>query len=234
MLTKQHECPDMQRIGDSEGGWMTCIMPYINKDSVVYSFGLGNDPAFDLTFIRRYGAVVHAFDPTPTGENLYNEWDNKPKEWIFHDWGLYKADENMTFLAPRGHDQYSIKNWDGKYNDGVKVERQGYRLSTIMKLLGHRHIDVCKIDIEGSEWGIIDDLLENKPDIDQIFLEFHFFDLDETDYFSVQVTEYIKKLNSLGYKWFFKNNFRQLGKRYNPPGKYNYVEYSFIRPRINP
>eukprot|EP00002_Diphylleia_rotans_P028528 TRINITY_DN5764_c0_g1_i4.p1 TRINITY_DN5764_c0_g1~~TRINITY_DN5764_c0_g1_i4.p1 ORF type:complete len:115 (+),score=14.45 TRINITY_DN5764_c0_g1_i4:206-550(+) len=114
------------------------------------------------------------------------------------------------------------------------MELYRYRLSTIMKLLGHRHIDVCKIDIEGSEWGIIDDLLENKPDIDQIFLEFHFFDLDETDYFSVQVTEYIKKLNSLGYKWFFKNNFRQLGKRYNPPGKYNYVEYSFIRPRINP
>eukprot|EP00002_Diphylleia_rotans_P010837 TRINITY_DN2142_c0_g1_i1.p1 TRINITY_DN2142_c0_g1~~TRINITY_DN2142_c0_g1_i1.p1 ORF type:complete len:295 (+),score=63.90 TRINITY_DN2142_c0_g1_i1:51-935(+) len=230
MLVRQYECPHIEKIGNSEGGWTTCITPTINRESVIYSFGLGNDPAFDLTFIRKYGPVVHAFDPTPTGENLFARWKDKPPQWIFHSWGLHKADENMTFLAPKGHDQYSVKNWDGKYKDDKKIIRPGYRLTTIMKKLGHKHIDVCKVDIEGSEWGIIDDLLENKPDVDQLFFEFHFFDLDKTDHYSVQVTQFIEKLNSIGYKWFFRNSFRQLGKRYNPPGEFNYVEYSFIRP----
>eukprot|EP00001_Collodictyon_triciliatum_P029027 05271_4 len=88
-------------MGSGDGGWATCITPNIDKNSVIYSFGLGNDPGFDLSLIRKYGPIVHAFDPTPTGENLYDRWEDKPSQWIFHHWGLHKADENMTFLAPR-------------------------------------------------------------------------------------------------------------------------------------
>jgi len=33
--------------------------------AVVYSLGIGEDISFDLALIEKYGARVHAFDPTP-------------------------------------------------------------------------------------------------------------------------------------------------------------------------
>jgi len=36
----------------------------IRRDSVVYSFGVGDSVGWDLEMIERFGATVHAFDPT--------------------------------------------------------------------------------------------------------------------------------------------------------------------------
>ncbi|HEX7718479.1 MAG TPA: hypothetical protein VF389_01635, partial [Woeseiaceae bacterium] len=46
------------------GGWW--FHPdTLHIDSIVYSFGIGEDVEFDLFLIERFGLVVHAFDPTP-------------------------------------------------------------------------------------------------------------------------------------------------------------------------
>ncbi len=58
-----------------------------------------------------------------------------------------------------------------------------------MKTLGHKRLDVCKVDIEGSEWGLLDDIIHNKLQIDQIFFEFHGFDFDPEDGYSEKVFE---------------------------------------------
>eukprot|EP00002_Diphylleia_rotans_P028535 TRINITY_DN5764_c0_g3_i1.p1 TRINITY_DN5764_c0_g3~~TRINITY_DN5764_c0_g3_i1.p1 ORF type:complete len:320 (+),score=67.36 TRINITY_DN5764_c0_g3_i1:51-1010(+) len=214
IMDRQYDCPKIEKIGDTEGGWHTCILPTLGKKSVVYSFGLGSDPSFDLTFISKFGGIVHAFDPTPTGEECYESSIHKTDKWIFHSWGLSGADGNMTFLSPKGgHGQYSIKNWDGKYNPDRTIIRPGFRLETIMKKLGHSEIDICKVDIEGSEWGVIDDLAKSTFHAKQLFFEFHFFDLDKTDYYSEKLTAVISKLNALGYKWFHRNDFRTLGNK---------------------
>eukprot|EP00002_Diphylleia_rotans_P040358 TRINITY_DN9543_c0_g1_i1.p1 TRINITY_DN9543_c0_g1~~TRINITY_DN9543_c0_g1_i1.p1 ORF type:complete len:267 (-),score=34.34 TRINITY_DN9543_c0_g1_i1:353-1153(-) len=183
---QQFKCPHVEKIGETEGGWFTCITPTLNKKSVVYSFGLGNDPMFDLRFIEKFGGIVHAFDPTPTGYNLYKKWEKKPKQWIYHEWGINGEDGNMSFVSPAIYDQYSIRDWDGTFDKSAKIIRQGYKLSTIMKLLGHQHIDICKIDVEGSEWLILQDLVENPPNVDQLFIEFHYFDLTPKDNYSPQ------------------------------------------------
>ena len=45
--------------------------------------------------------------------------------------------------------------------------------STIISELGHTHIDVLKMDIEGSEFLVIDDILNSDISITQILIEFH-------------------------------------------------------------
>jgi hypothetical protein len=52
------------RLGSDYGGW-DVVLDGITKDSVVYSFGIGDDASFDLELIDRYNLVIHAFDPTP-------------------------------------------------------------------------------------------------------------------------------------------------------------------------
>jgi FkbM family methyltransferase len=47
------------------------------------------------------------------------------------------------------------------------------RLQTIFQSLGHKHVDVLKMDIEGSEYEVIDDLCDLHLRIDQVLVEFH-------------------------------------------------------------
>jgi hypothetical protein len=56
------ECPQVHH--GSYGGWV--VNPeLIRADSVVYSFGLGEDVSFDLALIETYGVEVHGFEPDP-------------------------------------------------------------------------------------------------------------------------------------------------------------------------
>jgi hypothetical protein len=59
-------------LGTVYGGWTICL-DGISESSIVYSFGVGEDASFDLAVIERYGAEVHAFDPTPSSI----DWVNK-------------------------------------------------------------------------------------------------------------------------------------------------------------
>ena len=43
------------------GGWLVCNRN-ISKDSIVYSFGVGEDVSFDLSLIRKYHLQVFAFE----------------------------------------------------------------------------------------------------------------------------------------------------------------------------
>jgi hypothetical protein len=47
------------------------------------------------------------------------------------------------------------------------------RLSTIARELGHEHIDVLKMDIEGAEYDVLVDLEKSSIRPVQILIEFH-------------------------------------------------------------
>ncbi len=78
---------------------------------------------------------------------------------------------------------------------GVKIlEIQGYTLQDVYHMLEKQHIDLLKMDIEGSEY----DVLLNSPDewfspIQNIAMEFH----EKTDYPRHSIL--INRLNALGY-----------------------------------
>jgi hypothetical protein len=42
-----------------------------------------------------------------------------------------------------------------------------------MKRNGHNHIDLLKIDIEGSEYEVLEDLLRRRLPVNQVLVEFH-------------------------------------------------------------
>src|SRR5262245_49383259 len=53
-----------ERFGSDYGGW-DVVATNICADSIVYSFGVGEDASFDMALIERFGLTIHAFDPTP-------------------------------------------------------------------------------------------------------------------------------------------------------------------------
>lgn len=169
-----HTCP-MVRLGSDYGGWS--INPeLISRDSVVYSFGIGEDISFDLALIDRFGVMVHGFDPTPRSI----EWVKKqgpggngvPAGFVLHEFGIADRDGVISFFAPDNPAHVSHTVVAGATR-GREISVPVRRLTTIMRVLGHDRIDLLKMDIEGAEYAVVDDLLKERVPIRQLLIEFH-------------------------------------------------------------
>ncbi len=158
------------RDGARSGVWTVCP-DGVTPDSVVYSFGVGDNIAWDLAMIRRFGVAVHAFDPTPASVRWVRA-QTLPPRFHFHEYGLAAHDGVVRFVAPRraGAVNYTPAA-DGAA--GALVTAPVRRLSTVWDQLGRRPIEILKMDIEGGEYDVIDDLLESGVPVRQLLVEFH-------------------------------------------------------------
>lgn len=157
--------------GARSGVWSVCPNG-LSADSIVYSFGVGDNLAWDLAMIERFGLTVHAFDPTPaclawiTGQNL-------PARFVFHPIGLAGHDGTLRAATPRSERDVNYRPVLHSSPHGDTVEIPVRRLATLMQQLGHERIDVLKMDIEGGEYAALADLVESRIPVRQLLVEFH-------------------------------------------------------------
>jgi len=161
----------MVRHGSEYGGWWICPNG-ISADSVVYSFGIGTDISFDLSLIATYGLTVHAFDPTPASI-AWLKAQQLPGPFKWQELGIAAYDGRATFFPPADptHVSHSVVPPVRSDRQGIDVEVR--RLSSIMGSLGHEHVDVLKLDIEGAEYEVVDDILAGPVRPRQLLIEFH-------------------------------------------------------------
>jgi len=187
---------DCKWYGTSYGGFYV-IPSLLNKSSIVYSFGTGRDISFDKACIRRHGSVVHAFDPTPKSI----EWIQSrklPGKFHFHPYGLSAMKSGpVEFFLPANPRAISGSMVLHKEVDAEKTVRVMMKtFDDIAWELNHSHIDVLKMDIEGSEYDVIDTILASTVTIDQILVEFHDRDFAQAEPKSIEA---IRKLSAKGY-----------------------------------
>ena len=157
-------------LGEPDASWTLCPAR-LGPASTVYSLGVGEDISFDLALIERFGVTVHAFDPTPR-TIAWLKTQTPPSEFIFHPWGVAAIDGASRFLPPSdpSNVSHSLLERDTPW---PAIEVPVLRLPTILPMLGHKRIDLLKMDIEGAEYAVIRDLLEAKIEIGQLLVEFH-------------------------------------------------------------
>lgn len=160
-----------QRLGSTYGGWHV-VPEGITADSVVYSFGIGEDISFDTAFIAMYGTTIHAFDPTPKSL-AWLRTQTLPPRLIVHDYGIAAFDGQIAFYPPENdaHVSHTVLNRPATKDRAIHVPVK--RLCTIMSELGHTSLDVLKMDIEGAEYDVIDDMLSSGIRPRQVLIEFH-------------------------------------------------------------
>lgn len=158
-------------LGSSYGGWPV-IDDSLNRNSVVYSFGLGQDITFDLALIKRYGCTVYGFDPTPRSLS-WLAGQQLPSEFRVMEWGLAARDGSLDLCAPARDDHVSFhcRGPGAPVSGAVPVPVR--RLATIMATLGHQRIDLIKMDIEGCEYEVLEDMIASNIIPHQILVEFH-------------------------------------------------------------
>lgn len=157
-------------LGDERAAWTFCP-GFLDRESVVYSVGVGEDISFDRELIERLGVSVHAFDPTPRSIAWAGS-QTLPERFVFHPYGVAAEDGLRRFNPPldRGHVSHTLLERNAS---AEAIEVPVRRLSTIMRELGHGAIDLLKMDIEGAEYEVIADLLACGADVRQLLVEFH-------------------------------------------------------------
>lgn len=158
-----------------EGGWRY-HPDALDRDSVVYSLGIGKDTDFDQALIRRFGLHVHAFDPTPSTADWLLEHP-QGAGFHFHPWAVTAADGTMTLYPRRRKDgrkssvMYTMVADGGAQADAIEVP--AFSLGSIASTLGHGRLDLLKMDIEGAEYDVLDTLADLTVKPRQLLVEFH-------------------------------------------------------------
>lgn len=142
-------------VGENDGRWLipSDLFP---ENSICYCVGVGVDCSFDIELAARFQANVFSFDPTPSSVE-YMQSVSHPR-LKFLPWGVWKHDGNIEIFPQQRN---SITNLSvtpsGSQEIGTTVPC--FRLKTIMEKLGHKHIDLLKIDIEGAWYEVLMDMV---------------------------------------------------------------------------
>jgi FkbM family methyltransferase len=187
-------------LGNRYAEWTFCP-DTLNESSVVYSFGVGEDISFDLQLMKRFHLHIHAFDPSPQSV----AWIHRqalPADFHFYPFGLASTDGEISFAEPADPGIHSLFATPSEEKAGTGLKQHVlpvHRLASIVQKLGHNKIDILKMDIEGAEYEVVEDIVASPVPVYQVLIEFH----HRFPYIGVNRTrEAISRLNRAGYKIF--------------------------------
>jgi FkbM family methyltransferase len=213
----------MQRFGTVYGGWNLPEDAAINTHSIVYSAGVGEDVSFDLLLQEKYGCQIVLIDPTHRSKTHFEEIQSyfATHKWSFSgdiqrdyfakingctpdfskfsylEKGLWSNADILKFYKPTNSKYVShtlIENMYSREFETVNVDS----VKNIMTALGHSHIDLLKMDIEGAEIVVLEQMLADKVYPKYLCVEFDLF-LKGRDNEN-KTSQIISKLQTAGYK----------------------------------
>jgi len=161
----------LQAVGDVKRkcAWMIHAED-LNEKSIVYSGGVGNEMSFERDLAKIFGCTVILCDPSPTGSETMSLPENQDPRLRFNPIAITSKCGVLSFAEPLNPDEGS---WFASAKSTATQEFPCINLPTLMAQNNHDYIDLLKIDIEGSEYEVIDQILETKLPVRQIAVEYH-------------------------------------------------------------
>lgn len=192
----------------------------LNENSVCYCVGAGEDVTFDTELVVNYNAKVFIFDPAPEGINHFAKLNNMVKNGealsvgstpftyrisapqldkiTYIETGVWSEKTLIKFYKPTvdNYASHSIELFNASQE---YIEVPVDRLSNLMRDLKHKSIDLFKMEIEGAEYAVIKTIVEDKPDIKIILVEFDEVYHPKDSRYVFRIKEATKSLIDAGY-----------------------------------
>lgn len=164
---------DLIRVGSSnDGGYVVCKDAIQSADALL-SFGISTNWAFEEHFrTLNPSAHIHAYDHTISELHFRRTYQKNLIRFIVgrQTWPLVLK-SRATWKSYRSY----FPKFATHFEEEVHARYDGPYTATIDKVFSRVHGNrvFLKIDIEGSEYGIIDGILRYAPNITGIAMEFH-------------------------------------------------------------
>jgi FkbM family methyltransferase len=177
----------MKRYGTGYGGWPLPTDAALGPQSVIYSAGVGEDMSFDILVQDTFKAQIVLIDPTPRAIQHYREVQDYYKTKIptftgsiqpeyvetieaarpdfsaftYVEKALWDCSGTLQFYKQKNPKYVSQTLIQGLFGwDAIQVPT--VPLKTIMEELGHKRLDVLKLDIEGAELKVLEQMLNDR------------------------------------------------------------------------
>jgi FkbM family methyltransferase len=170
------------------------------QNCIVYDFGIREEPDFGVILSNSpfQHCEVFAFDPSPITQKWYQDNQQKlpPNYHLTTEYGAGNQDEVIT-LREYNWDQVTIYSYPQRVLDATNCTPSGqcrYKkftpqrkhklpvrsIESIMREYKHSHIDILKLDIEGSEYRVLESLIASGVcrKVNQLLVEWHHYDND--------------------------------------------------------
>ena len=219
----------MEKLGTEYGGWYIPTLAMLDESSIIYSAGVGEDISFDLLISEKYNSHIFLIDPTEKSKKHYNEavnfYKNKTpftgniqndyydkisnlqpnlEKLSYLDIGLWNKPDVLKFYKqenPNYVSQSLIENMFGSNYDIVNVDT----IKNIMNRFNHKQIDLLKLDIEGAEINVLEQMFHDNIYPKYLCIEFDLL-LKNKDYDGITQKLITKIINEYGYKILIDDN----------------------------
>lgn len=206
----------------------------VHHGSTIISAGCGEDISFDIEFAAKWGANIVLIDPTPraithvkdvlaacgqgntrtfgdTGKQAvesYNLREISQNQLTLIEKALWIESGEITFYPPRDpkHVSYSISDiQNDNLSTAVGITVSSITLGGVLEDLSLSEVPLLKLDIEGAEIEVLEQMFESAIFPDQVLVEF-----DELLYpsrrGSQRIARALKILREQDYICFARNN----------------------------
>jgi FkbM family methyltransferase len=178
--------------------WHICTDGWPGREIVVYSGGVGKDISTELELLDAFSCRVFIYDPSPTGQETMRNSRNQHERLTYEPLGLAGRAGAQVFSQPQHAEEGSFRKQTSEEN---AIHFACVRLSEQASQHGHREIDLVKLDIEGFEYEVLDDLLHSGIVVHQLCVEFHHFLPGHT---ARQTSRAVSMLRGAGFRIVYK------------------------------
>jgi len=212
-------CPNLKtklvRLGKSNDGGYCISKESLKETKILFSFGLAEDWSFEEDFKKETEAKIICFDASVNSQFWIKRFLKDLIYFNFKKDVLKQLKRFLTFFKYKKffkqNDVYHIKKHLSS-RDITLMHDTKKSFINFEKILNIYSNDCffLKMDIEGNEYRILDDIVKNQKGMIGIAIEFH-----ECDLMLNKIKDFIEKID-LDLVHIHVNNFCNIGKNYFP------------------
>lgn len=188
------------RIGNKNDGGYLIGLKSIRDSEHLISFGISDDWSFELDVLSKNSKIkIESFDDSLSKKFLIKKIFNSFTQMLHLNFKfnqIIKSCINL-FMFP------IIKK-------RINLKKKYVTNSDLIKISQHKDKILLKIDIEGSEYRILEDIISIKDSLNALIIEFHDIDLHKD-----KIVDFIKRIQ-LNLTHIHPNNFSNADKYGNP------------------
>lgn len=153
----------LKRFGTAYGGW---VLPVgrLTPCGVCYAIGVGEDASLEDELLRKTDCLVWSFDPTPQSIAHVQKQAFDPARFRFVPVGVWDSIETVRFFQHR-NTAYETHSPVNLWETTSYFDAPCSTVAALMRNFKHDALVLLKVDVEGGEWRVLQNILEDAPDV---------------------------------------------------------------------